>query len=309
MKSKIGVPVIIGLLISSIGIVSPIIWDRYKSAASLELLLLLNTKIIEKSKELEKLTIIYDGKQIESISRLEFILINSGRKPILAKDLIKKPTISLLHIDDILEFKVESLSPKNIEFNKKIDTKSGKIIIGFPLLNPSDFIRFSLLVAAEKPKFTADARITGIKEMAVVDRSFEKPEKTKKISFWIYLVAFFTLFLIGFFWLMVPELPKDLRARRKYKNSALLPTKNVTKNVYEEILEKDIKYKTEPELMPIKKYLSNIKDDEQLNSEKRKYLDDLISNLLKERDIAWELSLISLFFICVGITFIVVKLL
>jgi hypothetical protein len=80
---------IVGILLALVGIVFPIIWDRYRARSSLELQFISLTTLVEKSDQLDKLSIIYNGENLNQISRAEFILVNSGRVPIVETSLAR----------------------------------------------------------------------------------------------------------------------------------------------------------------------------------------------------------------------------
>jgi hypothetical protein len=70
-KGKFGFLTILVIIIAILGVVIPIIWDRYKTRTSLELQYLASATIVEDSPALSKLQILYNGKPIKAISNIK----------------------------------------------------------------------------------------------------------------------------------------------------------------------------------------------------------------------------------------------
>jgi hypothetical protein len=84
---------LIGIVVSAVGTIALILWDRYKTSSALELRCVSFVTLVERSEQLEKLTITYNGEGLEQISKADFVLINTGRTPIMEKDVVSPPRL------------------------------------------------------------------------------------------------------------------------------------------------------------------------------------------------------------------------
>ncbi|HET6230786.1 MAG TPA: hypothetical protein VFE05_12005, partial [Longimicrobiaceae bacterium] len=93
--------------------------------------------------------------------------------------------------------------PQDLIFSTQLDTLQRKLSIRFPLLNPHDEIRFSILVSSWDPAFRASARIAGVRELGVTQASASARSKALHLPWTVYFVATITticllLLLFGF---------------------------------------------------------------------------------------------------------------
>jgi hypothetical protein len=90
---RAGVSVFVGVVVSVVGIIAPILWHRYRVSSALELRCVSFETLAQRSEQLENLTITYNGENLSQISKADFVLINSGRTPILEKDVVSPPRL------------------------------------------------------------------------------------------------------------------------------------------------------------------------------------------------------------------------
>jgi hypothetical protein len=165
MKPRsLSVVTILGLVIAAIGIVVPIIWDQYKTKVALELRQLSNSVVISHPQELDKLQLIYAGNQVQSLSRIEFELINVGRTPIRQADIVAPIRIKINNAR-IIDAKIRKMVPANLEATQELSTTQDAIALHFPLLNPGDALYLTLLAATDKAQVSTSARIAGLDSM------------------------------------------------------------------------------------------------------------------------------------------------
>jgi hypothetical protein len=88
-----GLLALITIVVGAVGTIAPILWDRYKVSSALELRCVSFETLVERSDELEKLTITYNGEGLKQISKADFVLINTGRTPIIEKDVVSPPRL------------------------------------------------------------------------------------------------------------------------------------------------------------------------------------------------------------------------
>lgn len=204
---------LIGLIVAIIGVLAPIIWDWWSSSAEITLTTAHTVTIVEKKTDVENLTILYDDQKINTLSKSSFELKNTGRTAITASDLISDPKLELKG-GKILEVEINEAYPNN---NDAVISNAGSLItLKFELLNPGDYIKFSVLTDASNPVFLASSRIKNVKELQVVQVE-DQVKVSGNISFWVYVVAAFSLlFLLVFMALLaeVPKLKKQVKAIR-----------------------------------------------------------------------------------------------
>ena len=133
MGSRPGFFATLGLLLAGLGIITPIIWDYYKTKSAIELHLLSTLALLDTTNKLnpEKLIITYDKKGVQNISKMQFRLTNIGAIPLRASDLEDPPTLIFPDDTQVLEFQKDRVAPENLEFTHTIDQTKRKLTIGF----------------------------------------------------------------------------------------------------------------------------------------------------------------------------------
>ena len=205
---------IMGLFIALLGVIIPIAWDLWNSSAEVTLTINKTATIVEKKNNVEKLQILYGGRQVDSLSKTSFEIKNTGRKAVTVDDLISNPRIALKE-GNILEAEIVKSSPENIDKNIVIDEKS--ISLEFKLLNPGDLIVFSILSDVKDPEFISSARIKNVRNLKIM-KAEEQVMINGNVGFLVYLVGIFSmLFLLVFFALLweAPKLKKQLLAIKR----------------------------------------------------------------------------------------------
>ncbi len=225
-------PIVLTIALGILTIVAPILWDYLKYKSELQLQLLSKTTLIEKESGLEKLRVLYNGEDVQKLTRYAFLLVNTGRTPILKDDLIVAPRIEFNAASKILEYSIDGVSFKGIEMDITPNDARNAVSIEFPLMNHNDHILFSVLVEGAASEFTAMARIKNIDELHYIDRTEELAQKKRRPSWLIYPVGFFSIvFLIAPFAAM-GQIKKVRKTKEKYlKGKIAIPILN-TKNDY-----------------------------------------------------------------------------
>ena len=91
--------------------------------------------IIQKQDDLKKLKILYGNEELDNLTRLRFVLSNTGTTPIVAADLIKPPTITFEGATKILDTKIEGVYPRDLDATVKRVNNDSCVQLEFPLLN------------------------------------------------------------------------------------------------------------------------------------------------------------------------------
>lgn len=232
---------LIPVLLTAVGIVAPLVWDWYKSKSSIELQHLTTTTLVESSKDLERMRIFYGTKPIPSLSLLEFALVNSGRSPILERDVIASPRIVFGPGGDLLEFRRERLTPINLMVKSKFDPEGRTLEITFPLLNPGDGFQFGILVGGAVPSFRVEARIARIDHLMLIDKTTEANAKSKhspKVAPIVAIIIVASLFALG----ASHDYFKVSKISQLFRVGLLRVPKRATKSEYHEFVEKVFDY-------------------------------------------------------------------
>jgi len=129
--------------------------------------LLANSVIVSRSEGLDKLQFVYDGTSVPSLSRLEFALTNTGRTPIRQADIVAPPQVRVRN-GRILDVRMISAVPNNLAVAPTLDPSQNTVSFAFPLLNPGDTARFSLLISTDRAEVEAAARIAGVDSLEYV---------------------------------------------------------------------------------------------------------------------------------------------
>lgn len=190
--ANIGIISIVGLLLTTAGIVAPITWDWYKSRSSIELHHIANVKLIDSSELSKKIQLSYDGHLTPKLSRHTFSLINAGRTPILKKDLVQPLIIKFPNDVEVLEIIEDAKSPKDIDLEYNIGSDKRSVSISFSLLNAGDQSQFGVLLAGYATDYSAKSRIVGIRELKIIERVAEFREVKRKIPWSVYFVGVIT---------------------------------------------------------------------------------------------------------------------
>lgn len=213
MKNKFGAITLVSLVIAILGVVVPIAWDYYSGRKGVSLTLASHSQIISSNASVDGLEIIYKGTKLSSLSKMTFLVENTGSKPILASDVVSPIKIETTENSNILDVIVESKKPENLEV--MITNSSRSVEVGFSLLNPTDTILFSLLVDSLDKEFKATTRIAGVKDLKVNN------EPPKTLTVWALLwipvgLLSLVLFLVSFVGFI--QFPKEVRVKRSIRN-------------------------------------------------------------------------------------------
>ena len=226
MKNKFGAITFASLVIAILGVVVPIAWDYYPGHKGVSLTLISPSHVISSNAAVDGLEIIYKGNKLYSLSRMTFLVENTGSKPILATDVVSPIKIEASKKSNILDVIIDSKQPENLEVRITNSNRSAEI--NFSLLNPGDTVLISLLVDSLDKEFRATTRIAGVKDLNV---SNEPPKTlTAWALLWIPVGLLSVLLLltsvVGFI-----RYPKEVRVKMSIKKGLFTTPKF---NSYEE---------------------------------------------------------------------------
>lgn len=281
---KFGLPTVLGLVIAAIGVLTPIVWDRYQTKSTLELRSTSATTVVQVSDELEQLHISYAGTPISTLTRLQFSLVNSGRRPIRGADLISPPKISLLNDARLLDFQIERLDPTDLELEVHLDTANAAVELRFPLLNPGDVIEFSILAAGESPLFDVRARIVGISKIDVVSVADDR----RTIPWTVWPVGAFTLLLTLVLLIFLTGLGKELQIRDLFRADALSIPSGAMRGWYRNHIETMLESKTDTELKAVYAVIDRLPENSAITEDEIQPLRQAVGRAVGDVSTIWS---------------------
>lgn len=209
---------IIGIAIGIFGVVGPIAWDYYKTKSEIELKVIESSVIIEKPKKLDGLVISYGGEELDELSKTTFSLSNTGRTPLLKKDVVQPIHVRFSPESRIIDAKIEATNPKDMGATIQFNRADGYIVFDIPLLNPGDQIEVSALSKSIKVDFHVTARIAGVTSLNVV-KEIAKPRGPTPWT--IYPVGFFSALLLLASVVGLSEVSAEIKTKKSLRAGTL----------------------------------------------------------------------------------------
>jgi hypothetical protein len=232
-------------VVGVVGILAPILWDRYKLRSAIELRCVSFETLVERSDQLENLTITYNGEALRQISKADFVLINTGRTPILEKDVVSPAEITFPRDTEVLAAKVEGQQPDNLGARVDLDRGRSAVVISFPLLNPDDYIRVGVFTNSKNLSFEGKARIAGISALWVTQRIPRATKVARNIPWTVYPVGFFSALLLfvavrrG-----IPDAVKQQRMKRSIQDNRFAIPEGGTPETYLSFVNRELSFAT-----------------------------------------------------------------
>lgn len=213
MKDKFGAITLVSFLIAIMGVVVPIAWDYYSGKKGVSLTLMSHTQVISANSGVEGVEISYKGMKLSSLSRMTFLVENTGNKPILESDIVSPVKIVVSEETKVLDVIVDSKVPENLDF---LASKEGRnVLIKFSLLNPGDKAFVSLLVNSVEKNFSAVARIAGVQDLIVN----HEPPKTLTIWALVWIpVGILSLVLLLASFVGFSQYPQEAKVKKSLKS-------------------------------------------------------------------------------------------
>jgi hypothetical protein len=276
---------IITILLAVLAVITPVLWDVYMRKAALELHHLSSITLLDDPK-IEKLEIIYKGQPITNITKLSFLLRNSGQLPILREHIVEPLKISFSGIRKILDVNVSSKIPESLEVHYNIFAKEDYITIDFPLLNPGDFAYFSVLVIGNySVDFKTSARIVNVKDIDII-RKVESTEK-KAFKWSTYIFRIFSIFYFLMAIITGKWIRTEIRVKKVFNSEDFQIQKPSTKDEYEILLKKYFSTRSKKEMADIKNLLSQIEPGANITDGKHQQIVDELHRVANEVSMNW----------------------
>jgi hypothetical protein len=282
-KPKInwGAGTVLGLLIAAAGVLVPIVWDRYKSRAELTLEHSASTTFLNTEQVPEGLRLTYGGAPIANLSRVSFALINTGHTPIRSSDVALYPTIEFPD-SEILEVATPRVVPLGILVNLKVDASKKQLQAEFPLLNPGDRVEISLLVTGPSPRFSSNARVSGISELRRTEH-INAAGGLRSIPFTVWAAAPFTGFALLAVLVGINMLGAEVKLEALWDNGTLVRPGGTPAAIARYIDGTLNVIKSETEQRPVRGFLAEQPQDKPLDDQALQRLYELITKVVRDR--------------------------
>lgn len=207
---------ITGIVVGVLGVIGPIAWDFYKTKLELEVRALDRTILIGPAAKIEGLAVTYKGENLEQLSKTIIVITNTGRTPILEKDVVKPLTVTFDKSTQVLEVRLESAVPPETQASTTYSRERNEAVVSAPLMNPGDSLKLSVLAKTEKIDFEASARIAGLTSV-VVEKEGLNGRESRNFPWLVIPVGGFSLLLalaslVGFW-----QAPRELSVKRKLR--------------------------------------------------------------------------------------------
>lgn len=271
---RFGIPSLIGLAVAAAGVIAPIAWDWWTGRAEIELQHLVTTSLVQRVEGLEQLEIRYGSRSIPSVTQMDFAVANTGNQPIREEDLVEPPTLHFPEQTQLLDAIPRTARPANLKVNVSVDTVARSISVTFPLLNPGDRARFSVLLAQTPGDYTTSARIVGVRQVNLVDKTPDREDQRPTVPWTVWLAGGFSLLCLiflasGFFtWGGYEALSKLLEG-----NALALPKQEETAKHIEDFIRQTYgNIRSDTDIEPVIDFLGPLPDDEPLTDDQYEQL-------------------------------------
>jgi hypothetical protein len=239
-----------GILIGILGVVGPIGWDYYKTKSEIELSVVEKSIIISKPEKLDGLVITYAGEALDELSKTTFSLTNSGRTPILKKDVASPITVKFAKDSNIIDAKIDRMQPLDLGALLQFNRGEGMLILEFSLLNPGDRIDFSVLAKTTAVDFDAGGRIAGVSSLHVV-KDIAQDKISKSAPWTFYPVGFFSAFLALTSMVGFTRFPAEKRTKARFSAGTFELPNHKTLDAWIDWVNSDFFFMTPSEREPL----------------------------------------------------------
>lgn len=205
----------ISLIVAVAGILVPIIWTSYIGRYDLVLRILYSAQLIPDDPIFEEMQVTLDAKTIKKLAKTSYVFLNRGNMPIHESDVALYPVLKYLKKDSVLSALVERKQPLHSNSRVELNGNENSVEMRFLLLNPGDFIRFSVYFDQDSVgEATLQHHIKNIPTISVEDLRKTDLADSKPSAVVLTIVGMSVLFLTLLLFPSYPEMRKHRRARR-----------------------------------------------------------------------------------------------
>jgi len=289
-------------IIGVVGIFAPIAWDFYKGKTGLELQQLGKAALVGGLDGVDKLHFIYDGKRVSSLTKLDFSLVNTGRAPIRAADVVEPVRLKLQN-GSVLDVSIRRTEPPNVNASATLESTS-TVTLTFPLLNPSDQVFFSVLASEAPAVSSATARIVGIRELQIVDRTGASRSLWSRVRWTVYLVAVFTILCGLFFAVSLHGAGIEAALLSVWRSGVVNTPRLGMPEEFQRFLDVLSQDNKSDELEAARAYLSSLQPGMQMSDDQRTHLLELVDQAMSDQQSIKTAVWLFFFLFLVGLMYV-----
>lgn len=286
-----------GVVVGILGVVGPIGWDYYKTRSELEFRLLESSVVIERPQKLAGLVVTYAGEEVQELSKALIAVTNTGRTPILKKDIVQPLSLRFTPESKLIDARIESSTPRDLGATLSLNRSDGSINLDVPLLNPGDQVHVSALAKSVKPDFDVNGRVVGVGSLTVI-KGLPATTVAKATPWTVYPVGFFSLLLLGVsLFALLTHVPAELRAKKALRRKIFqMPALN-SKGECLAWIDSHFFFTTSDERRPVKDAIAQLPDVPNFTTVHNQPLMNAVEMLVGN-----ALSNVTVFFIIVAIS-------
>jgi hypothetical protein len=268
-----------------------------------ELHLINNSIIVSSVTGVEKLQLLYDKVPVASVAKLDFRLVNSGRTPIRASDIVATPGIQFEN-SMVLDARLQRLDPPDVQASLAMDTTARSVGVTFPLLNPGDAISFSVLVAGPTWGNRVFGRIAGVSSISFVDDRISTGGKESRLSASFYIVAAFTAITFVLFLSLLYVAGAEQAIKEQWNRGSIVLPRMQTAADYLSFCDRTIPAEKSSETVALRSHLRGLPQDHIVTDEDHaRVVEQLGAALMNVKGIK-SATLLMLLFSVIGAVFV-----
>ena len=272
---------IAGLVVGVLGVIGPIAWDHLKTKDELSVALIDQAQVIGQYQKIDGLQVSYRGNEVSELSKGTLLIENSGRTPILGRDVVSPLFIQFGKESLPIDLKVSRVEPSDLAVQLDYQKALNGAFIKFPLLNPGDRVWVSALYQAAKLNFSASGRIAGLSHITVNTNPQSLKDKSTSQTTTAIVVGFFALLMLILGSIGAKMTFDEYRFKLKVKAGTFaLPTLNTRKEVVSYVTSK-FDFTTIREMVPLLDKIYSFPDASGFGAAHEKEVKDGISELLR----------------------------
>lgn len=272
----------VAALLATVGVLSPMAWDYYQSRIQLELHHLTTNNLVQPGTNIEGLQISFASRAIPSLSQLEFVLLNTGSRPIRGADLVSKPTLRFTDDVELLDVTTQSVLPDNLQHTLTMNGPDRNVAVDFPLMNPGDRVRFTVLATGLAPEFTAAARVVGLNQLVVRDRREVSEDDGREVHWIVYVLGVISACLLVFTLFGIHAAGEEKELARLAERGLLVLPNGKTGTEYRDFITDLYSEHKSNELSRVMSFLDQVTGDLPLTNTEYLKLNALLGSALRD---------------------------
>ena len=186
---------ILGLILSALGFIVPIVWDMWSKPHELSLVISSRTLLIQKLEGIDGLKVTLQEREIDKLFSTEISVENTGWK-LISKDDIIKPMVVTFSDAPILGVALKERFPENLEYSVRLINQA-EMEVEFDVLNRGEKLVLNILTDKEPKNIIGRVRAKNFSKLNVLDHHVDPPV-ARKIPTNVFFIIGFSIFYIIF---------------------------------------------------------------------------------------------------------------